>query len=130
MLNRASAACALVVLGFSAAPARAHAVQVDWKVTDTELVVVASFDTDLPADDAAVTLRGPDGAVVATGKTDDTGTWKCPKPAPGTYQLHVKAFGTHEKTAPIPIAGPPADPAESQSPSERGWVWIAAGVVA
>jgi hypothetical protein len=117
-------------VGFSASPAHAHAVKVDYKFVGTELVIVAYFDTDLPADDAAVTLRGPDGTVVATGKTDDTGTWKCPKPAPGTYQLHVKAFGSHEKTVPIPIEAPPVEPTERPSPSESGWVWVAAGVMA
>lgn len=130
MPNRIAAACALVAVALSAAPAHAHAVKVDHKVVGTDLVVVAYFDTDLPADDAEVSLRGPDGNVIATGKTDDTGTWKCPKPAPGTYQLHVKAFGSHEKTVPVEIEAPPAGPNEFQALPARGWVWIAAVVTA
>jgi hypothetical protein len=117
MSHRTAVTCALVVVAFHAAPASAHAVKVDQKLVGTELVIVAYFDTDLPADDAMVTLRGADGNVVATGKTDDTGTWKCPKPAPGTYQLRVKVFDTHEQTVPVEI--------ESRWPTGRAWIWLA-----
>src|SRR5262245_15985020 len=105
--------------------AQAHAVHIDWKMVGTELFVVASFDDDLPADGAEVVLRGPDGRVVATGKTDDSGTWKCPKPAPGSYELIVRAFANHEKTVRIDILPPSA---EANSPATAGpWVWLLAG---
>ncbi len=131
MSHRVLTAFGTVALVLFAAPAaQAHIVHIDWHLTDTDLVAVAYFDTDLPADDAAVTLHGPDGNVIATGKTDDTGTWRCPKPAPGTYQLHVKAFGSHEKTVAVEIAAPPAPPEPPRAPSESGWGWIAAVVTA
>src|SRR6267378_3801625 len=91
-----SGVMAILLLGTPSA--RAHVIHIDWKTTDGKLIVVAYFSNDLPADDADVTLQAADGSVVATGKTDDTGTWKVTKPASGRYGLTVKAFEDHTKT--------------------------------
>ncbi len=125
MPNRFVVACALLAVALSADRAEAHAVHVKWKIADTDLVVVAFFDEDMPVEQGEVTLRGTDGEIVATGKTDDTGLWKCPMPAPGTYQLTVRAFGRHEKTVSVEIAGPLG---EGDARTRPGiWWWIIAG---
>ena len=127
MPTRISAATALVALALSAGPAHAHAVHVDWKVAGTELVVVAYFNDEIPADDAEVTLRGADGTVIATGRTDDTGTWKHPTPPPGSYQLHIKALAGHEKTVTVVLA--PAATEADEPPPDNTLAWLIAGVV-
>jgi hypothetical protein len=123
---RADVAIAIVVL--IAAPVSAHSVHVQWKLTATQLVVVASFSDDWPADDAEVTLRDSANNVVATGKTDDTGTWKGERPGPGSYRLTVKAFANHEKTISIEIE-PAADEATQNEIAPRVWLIAAAVLV-
>jgi hypothetical protein len=129
MPHRVLAACAAVAAALFAAPAaRAHAVHIDWKIAGTELVVVASFDNDLPADDAEVILLGPDDTVIASGKTDDAGTWRAPAPPPGTYRLTVKAFANHSQTVVIDIASP-AGVSETQALPGGTLGWLIAGTV-
>lgn len=129
MTNRIVAG-ALALMLFTAADAAAHVVHVEWKVAEPHLVVVAYFDNDLPAEEAEVALHGADGAVVATGKADDTGTWKCPKPPPGSYRLVVRAMPGHEKTVPIVVEGDAAPAGEPTTPdSTRPWVVAAAVAV-
>lgn len=135
MLNRSLPTAGAVALLLLFAPAaRAHSVHVEWKVTDTELVVVAYFNNDLPADDAEVSLRRPDGTTVAGGRTNDTGTWKTPRPRPGEYTVSVKALAGHEKLEPIVVAaplseGPPAPVADSTPPTDKR-PWFFAGAAA
>jgi nickel transport protein len=129
------AAVALALALLTAADAGAHVVHIEWKVAAPDLVVVAYFDNDLPADEAEVALHDPDGTVVAAGKTDDTGSWKCPSPPPGSYRLVVRAIPGHEKTVPIVIepaaapAGEPATPSDSARPGVVATAVAAVGVV-
>lgn len=135
MFNRRLFAVGVVAtLLLTAADARAHTVYVEWKVTDTELVVVAYFNNDLPADDAEVALRLPDGTALASGRTDETGTWRARKPPPGSYTLSVKALPGHEKIEPI-VLGPAAveetkASGEDGAPGGGGQAWFVTGVVA
>jgi hypothetical protein len=107
--------------------ASAHVVHIDWKLTETNLVVVAYFDNDIPADDAEVSLTAADGSVVASGKTDDTGTWRGPKPAPGTYRLSIHAFTGHDKTVSIEVPGAAAPASEEAASSGNKWLLIGTG---
>jgi hypothetical protein len=130
MIHRTLAACLSLAVVLVAAPAaQAHVVHVDWKVADADLVVVAYFDNDLPADDAGVVLTGEDGTVVATGKTDDSGTWRVPKPPPGTYRLTIRALPGHEKTVTIALA-PATDATGTGTPPRSTPPWLLPAVAA
>jgi hypothetical protein len=104
----------LAVVMCGPAVATAHVLAVEHKTVGDKLAVVASFNNDLPADDAAVEVRTPDGALVAEGKTDPNGKWVGPLPPPGRYTLTVRAFGDHNRTVELEVrpdsTAPPVTP--------------------
>ena len=89
VLATAAAAGALLT------PTRAGAHAMDVRIDPATVLykVTASFDEDLPAEFADVTVTDADGNVVLTGKTDERGVWTFPRPKPGRYLLTVKSVG-------------------------------------
>jgi nickel transport protein len=55
--------------------------------------VEAGYDDDTPAEEARVTVTAADGTVVASGRTDERGTWSFPRPGPGRYTVAVESAG-------------------------------------
>jgi hypothetical protein len=89
----------VIVLAGWATPARAHNLLLDARVTGERLRVEAFYDDDTPAQQATITVENESGAVVATGKTDERGTWSCPRLAPGAYVLRARSVDHAAKKA-------------------------------
>jgi hypothetical protein len=116
----------LAVIACAPAVATAHVLSVDHKTVGDKLEIVASFNNDLPADDAAVEVRTFDGALVAEGKTDANGKWVGSLPPPGRYTLTVRAFGDHTRTVELEVR---PDHAMPPTAATNGWMIKAALVV-
>ena len=120
---------ALAVVLWAPAFALAHDLQAKWTATATELRVEADYEGEDPVQGGAVTVTDANGAVVASGKTDDRGIWTCPRPAPGTYTIVVEQAGHRAKmTAEIPGDGKSAS-AEPQRLDRKLGILIGLGVV-
>jgi nickel transport protein len=61
------------------------------------LIAEGAFDDDTPADEAKVTITDANGEVIAEAKTDERGTCKFTRPAPGKYTAKIVAFGHRDK---------------------------------
>ena len=82
----------VAAVGGLPASADAHAMFAKVTVADA-VTLLAYFEEDVPAEFAEVQVTDADGAVIASGKTDDRGLWTFPKPKPGTYLLTVRSIG-------------------------------------
>jgi hypothetical protein len=115
-MNRSRTSAAIVAAAWMAVPAFAHGLLVNWKLSDTQLVVTVTFDSDDPAEATDVRLIAADGATIQTGTTDRDGVVRFPRPADGTYRVIADAGAGHRKsatvmvaadTAPVPVEAPP-----------------------
>lgn len=122
-------AAAAAVVALSPGVASAHDLRLVVKLppdSPNELVVVAGFDDDTPAEEAKVTITDAGGAVIAEGKTDERGVLRLPRPGAGKYKATVSAYG-HRDAVEFEIVG------EAGGGEYRGWrpdkaVGIAVGV--
>jgi hypothetical protein len=108
------AALAAVVVGLTPPAASAHDLKGEAKVSATQVKIVAGYDDDTPADGGKVVVTAADGAKVAEGVLDETGTWVMPAPPPGKYRVVVNAVGHRDRfefevKAPTPEEPQPAE---------------------
>ena len=68
--------------------ANAHGFRLDASAEQGKLRLVAAYDTDEPAEGAAVTVTSMTGEVVASGLTDRNGIWTGDVP-PGEYRVRA-----------------------------------------
>ena len=98
------------------AMAHAHAIGAEAKLAAGRVELEAYYDDDTPGADAAVTVTGPGGKVVAEGRTDPVGRWSFPRPPAGKYRVTIDAGGGHRATIGLTIP-PPAPPVASPRPA-------------
>jgi hypothetical protein len=108
---------ALAVITGGPSVTTAHVLSVTTTMAGGKLEVAAYFNEDLPADDAVVELRTPDGELVAQGKTNENGVWIGSLPPVGRYNLTVRASGDHHRTVEL-FVGPEG---VSALPPAGGW---------
>jgi hypothetical protein len=102
---------AAAVFLLPAAPAAAHDLRLTVKLPADEpqvVVLEAGFDDDTPAEGAKVTVTDAAGAVVAEGRTGETGVCRLPRPGPGKYTAVVESVG-HRDEVPFEVAGAAAE---------------------
>jgi nickel transport protein len=110
------------------AVANAHALGAEAKLKDGRVTVEAFYDDDTPAADAKVVVTGPDGKLVAEGKTDRVGKWSFAAPPAGKYKVVVDAGAGHRATATLTVPEPhrPIRPEEAD-PYTTGQLGASAG---
>jgi len=96
-------AVAFLVIG--APSARAHGVFVFPYTENGELVAEGYFADGGPPVDAAVRITAPDGAEIASGRTDDAGLFKCPIPDADEVEVELHAGPGHVARATITLDG-------------------------
>lgn len=135
---------ALAAVGIAmtfASGADAHAVAAEAKLKDGRVTVEAFFDDNTPATDAKVVLLDETGATAAEGKTDNSGKWSIPAPAPGKYKVIVDAGAGHRASVALVIPAPtPGDSSPEVTVSQGAtrdeitgparWLWAGSGIVA
>ncbi len=105
-------ALAVAAVGFGASPARAHAMRMTVKLSDSQITVTTHFDGEThDGGDVTVTISNADREVMATGKIGADGTWSTPKPAVGHYTVVAQDDFGHRAERAIEIA---ADAAPKQ----------------
>jgi hypothetical protein len=122
---------ALVVIS---APAglRAHALEVDARISGGRVVITAMYSDGSPATDAAVRFNS-----IHIGVTDSTGQLRLDCPAPGTHEVVVDAANGHlaRRTIVVPEGplpdGLPLHP-PGRPPHVRTWAFwaVPAGLIA
>lgn len=86
---------------------------------DGKVTIDAYYDDDTPATDAKVSLTDAGGKVVLEGRTNETGRWSFPAPAPGKYRVVVDGGAGHRTTVSLAIPAPvhpSAQPTSAVSP--------------
>jgi hypothetical protein len=99
MHNRSLVLAAAAVAVAMLAPGRAHAhdLRATVKVLPDAVVVEAGFDDDTPAEGAKVVVTDTFGKEVATGRTNEKGVWRVPRPGAGTYKVVVESAGHRDE---------------------------------
>ncbi len=109
--------------------AMAHAVQAQCRIQGGQVVIEVFFDSDVPAEDAQVTISAENQQTVAQGRTDVAGRWSFPLPAPGSYVVKVDAGYGHRRTIQLEV---PAEARESILTRAAGnlprWLGVAIGL--
>lgn len=115
----------------TSARADAHAMHAKVKVEGDSVRLDAYHDEEFPAEFADVTVTDAAGAVVLTGKTDETGVWTFPRPKPGKYAVTVRKPDGHVATTEFEVAGPagPDAPTTFGGPRLNKWLGLSAGVL-
>jgi hypothetical protein len=124
----------LVLLLGSSSSLFAHQILIELKPEATRIRLVAFFEDDSPADDAAVSVTSEAGEVVAQGKTDANGVWHFARPKPGNYQINLSSIGhVSKKELTIPIDNPTSESPPLTPPREEQtrtpWWGLLLGIV-
>ncbi len=104
---------ALAGLLLTAHPAKAHRVEFHCTRQEQLVVVEVFYDDGTLAEKAKVEVAGPEGKLIATGRTDHQGRWAFPLPEPGRYTIKVDAGAGHGQTRTITIGATP-DPLDPE----------------
>jgi hypothetical protein len=100
-------ALSLALVGFSAAPASAHAMRMRVLVTATDITVKTTYDGDEhDGGDVTVTVTRSDKSVIATGKIDKDGLWSIPAPPVGKYSVIAEDDFGHRAKEEIEVRSP------------------------
>jgi hypothetical protein len=67
------------------------------KVLPDAVVVEAGFDDDTPAEGARVTILNEAGSEIASGKADERGVCRLPRPGAGKYTTRVEHLAHHDE---------------------------------
>ena len=107
-------ALAAAIVGFGAAPSRAHSMRMTVSLTATDLTVKTAYSGgDHDGGAVTVTLTNRDKEVVATGKIGPDGRWTTPKPPTGTYIIIARDDFGHRAEQTIEVTdGGEAEPKE------------------
>ncbi len=106
---------AVAALLLAPAAASAHNLKVSATIGADRVRVEAGYDDETPAQGAKVVVRDA-GGVVASGTTDDRGTWAFPAPGPGTFTVRVEQAG-HANEVTFDVAAAPAPDAPPRTVS-------------
>jgi hypothetical protein len=121
-MGRVLTVCAALLL--VAARADAHALHAEARLKGDRVTVEAFYSDNTPAQNARILVHDKKGVEVATGHTDDSGTWQFPRPRSGSYEVTVEAGDGHRTRVPIAI---PSDPRIAAESGTDGGVVVTAG---
>jgi hypothetical protein len=103
-----------------------HGLHAEARLKGERVTIEAYYDNDAPAQNAKVVVTTKQGAEVATGRTDEKGTFTFDRPKPGAYEVAVDDGEGHRAKIPIAI---PSDPRYTDPPPgpDDGGVVVSAG---
>jgi hypothetical protein len=117
------------IMAITQAHARLHAVAMQVKLTGATVTVEGFYDDDAPTVDALVSVTDAQGATIHEGKTDTSGVWTFPTPAPGTYKIRLNAGDGHVATKTLTITALPSpEPTDRQAFTRFPWERLAVGL--
>jgi nickel transport protein len=108
------------------ARAEAHALHAEARLKGDRVTVEAFYSDNTPAQNARIVVANKKGVEIASGRTDESGTWEFPRPKGGSYEVAVDAGEGHRARVPIAIPSDPSIGAESRN-SDDGGVVVTAG---
>jgi len=129
---------ALLLLMLMPALAFAHNVGVACKLRGDKVEVEAFYDDDTPAQKAKVQVKDGKDEIVASGVTDEKGTWNFAAPASGKYVVYLDAGAGHRARTDlfVPAQNESAKPDEtiSEGPTRAEftntpWLKVAIGLI-
>ena len=96
-------ACSLLLLLVAALPVLAHQVGADCTVKDGRVEVEAYYSDDTPVRNARVSVRDAADKVVAEGRTDEKGRFRCRLLPSGLYRVTIDAGPGHTATVRLTV---------------------------
>jgi nickel transport protein len=109
-----------------AARAEAHALYAEARLKGDRVTVEAFYSDNTPAQNARIVVADKKGVEIASGRTDESGSWRFPRPKAGNYEVTVDAGEGHRARVPIAIPSDPSVGADSRN-SDEGGVVVTAG---